>query len=63
MPSSGTDDGKQVKALGVMSKLATVRTKFLHKQVNNIKIIYVPYTNKQKSQIGEFGTKPPVAVG
>ena len=22
----------------------------------NIKIIYVPYTNKQKSQIGEFGS-------
>ena len=34
----------------------------------NIKIIYVPYTNKQKSQIGEFGSlwaftsQPPVAV-
>ena len=27
----------------------------------NIKIIYVPYTNKHKSQIGEFGTHPPVA--
>ena len=28
----------------------------------NIKIINVPYTNKHKSQIGEFGTQPPVAV-
>ena len=34
----------------------------------NIKIIFVPYTNKQKSQIGEFGSlwaftsQPPVAV-
>ena len=24
--------------------------------------IYVPYTNKHKSQIGDFGTQPPVAV-
>ena len=28
----------------------------------NIKIIYVPYTNKHKSQIGEIGTQPPVAL-
>ena len=28
----------------------------------NIKIIYVPYTSKHKSQIGEFQTQPPVAV-
>ena len=28
----------------------------------NIKIIYVPYINKLKSHIGEFGTQPPDAV-
>ena len=28
----------------------------------NLKIIYVPYTNKHNSQIGEFGTQLPVAV-
>ena len=28
----------------------------------NLKIIYVPYTNKHMSQIGEFGTQPPVTV-
>ena len=28
----------------------------------NKKIIYAPYTNKHKSQIGEFGKQPPVAV-
>ena len=28
----------------------------------NKKIIYAPYTNKHKLQIGEFGTQPPVAV-
>ena len=27
-----------------------------------IKIIYVPYTNRHKSQIGEFRTKPSAAV-
>ena len=27
----------------------------------NLKL-YVPYTNKHKSQIGEFGTQPPVLV-
>ena len=28
----------------------------------NIKIVYVPYLRKHKSQIGEFETQPPVAV-
>ena len=28
----------------------------------NKKILYVPYTSIHKSQSGEFGTQPPVAV-
>ena len=55
---------KDLVFMSIMSKTRVIlpREKALMVDRFNIKIIYVPYTNKHKSQVGEFGKQSPVAA-